>query len=57
MFGAVFAVGRKSHERRDGTWNFRDYQSPDQEMKVDAIGVAIPLLRIYDRVSILPATN
>ena len=37
----------------DGTWTFRDYQGPDEELKIDAIGVTIPLRRIYDRVSIL----
>jgi Uma2 family endonuclease len=43
--------------RPDGTWTFRDYQGPDEELKIDAIGVTIPLRRIYDRVSILPVTN
>ena len=41
----------------DGTWTLRDYQSPDDELKIDSIGVAIPLRRIYDRVGILPATG
>ncbi len=41
----------------DGTWTFRDYQVPDDELKTDFIGVAIPLRRIYDQVSILPATD
>jgi Uma2 family endonuclease len=41
----------------DGTWTFRDYQSPDEELKIDSIGVAIPLRRIYDRVGIQPATG
>jgi Uma2 family endonuclease len=41
----------------DGTWTLRDYQVPDQELKIDSIGVAIPLRRIYDRVGILPATG
>ena len=40
-----------------GTWTFRDYQGPDEELKIDSIGVAIPLRRIYDRVSIPPATD
>jgi len=34
----------------DGTWTFRDYQGPDEELKIDSIGVAIPLRRIYDQV-------
>jgi len=41
----------------DGTWTLRDYQGPDEELKIDSIGVAIPLRRIYDRVTILPTTN
>ena len=41
----------------DGAWTFRDYQGPDEELKVDSIGVAIPLRRIYDRVGIQPATG
>ena len=41
----------------DGTWTFRDYQSPDEELKIDSIGVAIPLRRIYDRVGVQPATG
>ena len=40
----------------NGTWTFRDYQGPDEVLKIDSIGVAIPLRRIYDRVSIPPAT-
>jgi hypothetical protein len=35
----------------------RDYQSPDEELKIDSIGVAIPLQRIYRRVGIPPATD
>jgi len=38
--------------RSDGTWTFRDYQSPDEEVKIDSLGVAIPLARIYDQVDI-----
>jgi Uma2 family endonuclease len=41
----------------DGTWTFRDYQSPGEELKIDSIGVAIPLRRIYDRVGVQPATG
>jgi Uma2 family endonuclease len=43
--------------RPDGTWTLRDYQGPDEELKIDAIGVAVPLRRIYDRIDIPPATN
>ena len=41
----------------DGTWTFRDYQGPDAELKIDSIGVKIPLQGIYDRVDIPQATN
>ncbi|MGA2740528.1 MAG: Uma2 family endonuclease [Bryobacteraceae bacterium] len=41
----------------DGGWTLHDYQSSDQELKIDSIGVAIRLQRIYRRVSIPPATN
>ena len=41
----------------DGTWALRDYQGPDEELKIDSIGVAILLRRIYRWVSILPATG
>jgi Uma2 family endonuclease len=43
--------------RPDGTWTLRDYQGPDEELKIDAIGVAIPLRHIYARVDIPPAAN
>jgi Uma2 family endonuclease len=43
--------------RPDGTWTLHDYQGSDAELKIDSIGVAIPLRRIYDRVSIPQATN
>lgn len=36
----------------DNTWTFRDYQSLDAELKLDSIGVTLPLQRIYDRVDI-----
>jgi Uma2 family endonuclease len=41
----------------DGTWTFRDYQGPDEELKIDSIGVAIPLRRIYDQLEIPPVTD
>jgi Uma2 family endonuclease len=41
----------------DGTWTFRDYQGQDEELKIDSIGVAIPLRRIYDQVDLPLATN
>jgi Uma2 family endonuclease len=42
---------------RDGTWTFRDYQGPDEAIRIDAIGVVIALQRIYDQVEIPPDTN
>jgi Uma2 family endonuclease len=41
----------------DGTWTLRDYQGPDEELKIDSIGVAIPLRQIYDQLDIPPATD
>ena len=38
----------------DGTWTLRDYRTPNDELKIDSLGVAIPLARIYDGVE-LPA--
>lgn len=33
----------------DGTWILHDYQGTDQELNIDALGIAIPLRRIYDQ--------
>ncbi|HTT60218.1 MAG TPA: Uma2 family endonuclease [Bryobacteraceae bacterium] len=41
----------------DGTWSLHDYQGPEDLLKIDSIGVAIPLRRIYRRAAILPATG
>jgi Uma2 family endonuclease len=41
----------------DGTWSLHDYLRPDDELKIDSIGVAIPLRRIYDQVEIPPITG
>src|ERR1700691_1259644 len=41
----------------DGAWTFHDYQGPDEELKIDSIGVAIPLRLIYERVGIPPAMD
>ena len=32
------------------TWTLRDYQHADEELKIDSIGVSIPLKGIYERV-------
>jgi Uma2 family endonuclease len=34
----------------DNTWTLRDYQHPDEELKIDSIGVSIPLNGIHERV-------
>lgn len=34
----------------DGVWAFRDYQSLDDELKLESVGVSIPLNHIYQRV-------
>ena len=41
----------------DGTWTLRDYLGPDEELKIESIGAAIPLRRIYDQVDIPPAAD
>lgn len=41
----------------DGTWTLHDNQGPDQELKIDSIGIAIRLQRIYRRVASRPLRN
>jgi Uma2 family endonuclease len=36
----------------DNSWTLRDYQRPEEELKVDSIGVSIPLQRIYDQIEL-----
>ena len=36
----------------DNTWTFRDYQGLDAELKLDSIGVMLPVQRIYDRIDV-----
>lgn len=38
-----------------GTWTLRDYQNPEDELKIESIGVSLQLSRIYDRVELPPA--
>jgi Uma2 family endonuclease len=40
-----------------GLWTVRDYPGLEAELKIDSIGVAIPLRRIYDQVDLPPATD
>jgi hypothetical protein len=48
---------RTEHYTRntDNTWKFRAYESPDDELKLDSVAVALPLATIYDRVELPPA--
>ena len=41
----------------DGTWKLRDYQRLDDQLKLDSVGAALPLARIYDRVELPPAPD
>jgi Uma2 family endonuclease len=38
-----------------GAWTFRSYDHLEDELKLDSIGVSLPLARIYDRVELPPA--
>jgi Uma2 family endonuclease len=38
----------------DNTWILRDYPRAEDELKIDSIGVQIPLARIYELVEITP---
>ena len=40
----------------DGTWKLRDLEGPEAELKIDSIGVAIALRRIYDKTGLLAVT-
>lgn len=33
-----------------GSWTFRSYEKLEDELKLDSIGVSLPLAQIYDRV-------
>jgi Uma2 family endonuclease len=35
-----------------GTWTLRDYQRPEDELRIDSIGVSLGLARIYDRIEL-----
>jgi Uma2 family endonuclease len=37
----------------DDNWTLRDHKDPERELRIDSIGVSIPLRQIYDRVGIL----
>ncbi len=36
----------------DGTWTYRVYEGPAEELRVDSIGAAIQLSRIYARINV-----
>jgi Uma2 family endonuclease len=38
-----------------GAWTFRVYDRLEENLKLDSIGVSLPLARIYDRVELPPA--
>ena len=43
--------------QQDGTWTLHDYLGPDEELTIGALGVTIPLRRIYRWVNIAPDTE
>lgn len=48
-----FAMRAEQYTRgAEGAWTFRAYQQAEDELKIDSIGVALPLARIYDRVEL-----
>lgn len=36
----------------DHAWTLRDYQSPQEELQIESIGVSLPLSRIYERIEL-----
>jgi Uma2 family endonuclease len=41
----------EQYTRRDAnTWTLHDYQRPEEELRIDSIGVSLALARIYDRI-------
>lgn len=32
------------------TWTLRDYQNADETLRIESIGVSVPLSRIYERI-------
>jgi Uma2 family endonuclease len=43
----------EQYTRRDAnTWTLRDYQRPEEELRIDLIGISLPLDRIYDRIEL-----
>ncbi len=40
-----------------GAWTFRAYEQLDDQLKLDSIGVSLPLARIYDRVELPPTAT
>ena len=50
-----FAMRVEQYTRgTEGAWTFRAYQQPEDAVKIDSIGVSLPLARIYDRVELPP---
>jgi Uma2 family endonuclease len=43
----------EQYTRRDAhTWTLHDYQRPEEELRIDSIGVSLALARIYDRIEL-----
>jgi Uma2 family endonuclease len=43
----------EQYTRKDAnTWTLRDYQRPEEELRIDSIGVSLALARIYDRIEL-----
>jgi Uma2 family endonuclease len=43
----------EQYTRRDpNTWTLRDYQRPEEELRIDSIGVSLALARVYDRIEL-----
>lgn len=50
-----FAMRVEQYTRgAEGTWTFRAYQQPEDQVKIDSISVSLALARIYDRVELPP---
>jgi Uma2 family endonuclease len=47
-------IERYTH-RPDHTWTLRDYQTREEHLRIDSIGVSIALERIYDRIKLPPS--
>lgn len=45
----------EQYTRQDAhTWTLRDYESPSDTLRIESIGVSLPLAAIYDRIEFAP---